>query len=287
MAPAARPNPDDDFAGPAADFVYRRSLHRWQTALRRAKDLAPGQLPSTTLDLRQLLGRVLALPDRIPGDVQDIEGYSTWVNRDPSCPLKHRRERRHSASLRKKHAFRCLRSPDNFRVWHGTADNGIALLVLGWAYVLNARLAEAQGLPLCHLPHGGHGGELAAAEAPVLDIDVGYATDCERAWWRALTRRGMIFSVAREPSYLPWTLVVEDIGSVTVAGQGEAQAPFNPPSADLAAVFYLARFSAAYGLGSQCSAALAAALVIPSNYIPIAEHNWIRQPQLSLPAARR
>jgi len=50
-------------------------------------------------------------------------------------------------SLRSKHPVRCILSTSSsFSVWNGTPNNGIPILVLAWAYILNASLAERQGL---------------------------------------------------------------------------------------------------------------------------------------------
>ncbi len=50
-------------------------------------------------------------------------------------------------SLRSWHPVNCVvSSTENFSQWEGTSSDGIAMLALAWTYVLNASLAERQGL---------------------------------------------------------------------------------------------------------------------------------------------
>ena len=143
----ARPSVEPPYGGPKAKPIIRRSLSRWQDAARRAASMQ--SIPESSTDLRRVLGRIPSLPNKIQPDAERIKGYSTWRNCDTSCCLGTKKERDQTIYLRKSHPTTCkLSSSQSFREWDGSPNNGIALLVAGWAYILSASLAERQGLPM-------------------------------------------------------------------------------------------------------------------------------------------
>ena len=124
-------------------------------------------------DLRCLLQRIPALPSDIPRETTFLEGYSTWDNSDASCSLRTKTEHPHRISLRNDEPFTLQTSDSHgFQTWDGTGNNGVALLILGWAYVLNASLAETCGLPLKVVPVETPAG---VAPPPTRLLDLGYA----------------------------------------------------------------------------------------------------------------
>lgn len=133
--------------GPDADRVLQRSARTWRTAVERGRSLT--RFPPSAFNLKGALSRVPALPDKIPKDCNAIDGYSRWTNTGSSCPLRSKTERRQRITLRKRHCTTCtLTEEGSFSTWEGNANNGIALLVLGWAYVLSASLIKLPyGLP--------------------------------------------------------------------------------------------------------------------------------------------
>jgi hypothetical protein len=87
-------------------------------------------------------------------------------------------------------------------------------------------------------------------------LELKYATSAEKSWWKAiLTQRWKI----EGDIITPWTLSLENIGVDISSDICTAEIP--PSSAQAAS--YLGRFCAAYDLGNQLSAALAAAMCIP------------------------
>ncbi|KAF4448112.1 hypothetical protein F53441_8428 [Fusarium austroafricanum] len=231
------------YNGPETEVIFKRSLLKWRSVLIRARSLS--SIPPSSLDLSRCLGHIPSLPDTIPRDSRWIEGYSTWRNIEPQCDLGTRTELPKKIFLTKRHLTSLsVSSLPNFQIWDKNANNGIALLTLGWSYILSAALGERQGLPLVYCQATPSS---CPPSCPSTTLDLRYASPAEQEWWRAITARG-VDDIGIE-------IKVGDIGDGAEASQG-------PPSA-LEAACYLARLCDAYGLGSQASAALSAALTIP------------------------
>ncbi|RMJ03351.1 hypothetical protein CDV36_015118 [Fusarium kuroshium] len=225
------------YDGPAAQAIFSRSVSKWRSILIRARNLT--SIPRSSLDLSRCLDRIPSLPDTIPRDAIWIEGYSVWRNIEPLCDLGIRTERSRRIFLIKLHVTSLLvSSSPNFCVWDKNANNGIALLTLGWSYILSAALAERQGLPLIYC-------QTTPLTCPSPTLDLSYASPLEREWWRAITARGVGWSMA-DKRISPWAIKVGDIG---IEIQDVVENPQGPPSAREAAC-YLSRLCDAYGLGS-------------------------------------
>lgn len=250
----ASPNLEVPYGGPDANSILSQSHSLWQAALRLAESTPA--IPHSSLNLERVLFRTPALPERISCDAAWIEGYSLWRSLDTSC-RGGKAEKPRKLPLRKLHPTTCTLSLSrNFLDWDGNPNNGITLLILGWAYILSASLAERQGLDMEY-------GQLLDSSGstetnPVLKLDLDYAQPHELAWWKAIASRGVGWSMAGG-QVSPWAVRVDDIG-LEIAGKADITQ--HPPTAREAAC-YLARLCHAYGLGSQRIAAIAAALTIP------------------------
>ncbi|RSL48010.1 hypothetical protein CEP54_013112 [Fusarium duplospermum] len=243
---------DSLYNGYDREAIFSRSTSHWQTILSGAK--ATKTIPSSSLDLTQCLDRIPCFPERIPSDVRFLKGFSTWFDSSSPCPVKERKEREQRLFLTKPHPTICSISPSsNFRVWEGKTNNGIALLTLSWAYIMGASLAERQGLLMEYSPLPDTPTEPASTV-----LNLGYASASEQRWWKAIVSSGRGWSVSGS-KLSPWATVVQDL-DISIAGNPESNQ--RPPRARQAA-HYLSRFCEAYDLGSQCSAAFAAALTIP------------------------
>ncbi|KAK1771080.1 hypothetical protein QBC33DRAFT_575934 [Phialemonium atrogriseum] len=218
-------------AGPEAGLIVARSLSRWQAALRLAESAAG--IPRASLNLETVLSRTPSLPPQIPNDL-------AWVE---ACCLATKTERIHTSSL------------PNFVDWEGKPNNGIAILVLGWAYILTASLAERQNLAMEYASTSDN-----PSRGPEINLD--YASPHEIAWWKAITAPGIGWSISGG-QISPWALQVDDIG-LSIRGKLDVSQRL-PRSRE--AAHYLSRLYHAYDLGSQCSAALAAALALPSHTV--------------------
>lgn len=170
--------------------------------------------------------------------------------------------------MRKRHPTDCvLSSSPNFRTWEGESNNGIALLTLGWAYILTASLAERQGLRMEYAP-------FRTQHPGMTKLGLEYASPTERSWWTAIVGRGVGWSICGG-QVAPWAVSLDDIG---VEIDGDVDGGKHAPTSREAAC-YLARFCRAYGLGNQSSAALAAALSLPLH----ASTTYLRPATIELP----
>ncbi|KAK6065233.1 heterokaryon incompatibility protein [Seiridium cupressi] len=238
-------------------IIYNETATRWQSVL-HAEQLRPGQFCSPAFYLQTLLARIPTIPRRIPRNATRLKGYSTWKNSDVCCSLRRRDEQIHSIPLRCPSPTRCVLSgASDFQVWDDTPNSGIILLVLAWAYILNASLAERQCSQIRHIQLQPPIASLQSATS----VDLTYASSQERSWWRALIQPGKVFTIEGSQGYLPWTVVVEDLGNIDMTEPDELVA-LEPPSPALAAD-YLGRLCAKYGLWLQSSAALATVLTLP------------------------
>ncbi|KJR84274.1 uncharacterized protein SPSK_08780 [Sporothrix schenckii 1099-18] len=263
------------YDGEDAERVFARSRAHWQQALAQA--LA---LPSTAaaaapkaLDVQRALFRTPALPDSLPRDADTIYGMPFWTGA-PLKPCAHRNLQgpKEKFSLRTKYRIRVTVAPAesmSFATWPGTPHNGVAWLALGWAYVLSASLAERQGVSVeyrdedtCNVDGQTDGVQHDNTQQTV---SLPYATPAERRWWRAITAPGAGWVLA-DGGLTPWAVDVaeEGLGRVAVATDAdEIDAVAETPPTARQAARYLARMCAFFRLGSQSSAAFAAALTFP------------------------
>jgi len=185
--------------------------------------------------------------------------------------LKEKREKPQHFYLRKRHrSIYRISSSQCFVEWDGTCNNGIALLVLGWAYVLNASLAERQKLCIQyqvsrHPPNS----------STAISVNLDYASPQELAWWWSLTTDSWAIT---GDQILPWEIESHECRLRIL---GRIDVTQTPPTSTQAAR-YLARFCQAYDLGTQCTASLSAALCLPLH----ASRNVIRPATIDLPRPR-
>ncbi|POR36720.1 Uncharacterized protein TPAR_03084 [Tolypocladium paradoxum] len=279
------------YSGAEADLVLGRSHARWHTALGAAKAAGPGEFPKNAFDLKGLLVRIPALPESIPSGISRLEGFSTWINPTPSCHMDQTTEKPRGFQLQYGGPMAVTISrTDSFKVWQGSRNNGIALLFLGWAYVLNASLAERQNTTLRRRDFH-HEAATSTVSSPV-QLDMSYATPKELAWWRLITTGGTTFFADGHPAFLPWSVAFNDLG-LDIIDQFDELSEYSLsshefPSAKEAAT-YMSRFSSVYSLGNQGTAALAA--VICSRVVwwmhPKSEAMTLPKPQLPSPRLDR
>ncbi|KAK5989828.1 hypothetical protein PT974_08089 [Cladobotryum mycophilum] len=242
--------------GPEADAILKRSFSRWQAALQHAKSLK--SLPERCFKLEGVLSRIPSLPESLPR-ARYIEGYSTWDNLEDSsatsCKLRTKTEKTRPIYLRVEYHIICtISSSPNFQTWEETENNGLLLLVLGWAYVFAVNLAERTRLKVEY----SHRPSLGKASKPT-KLKLKYASLKERAWWTALVSNGVGWSLS-DCRITPWTLFADNVG-IEIEGNIDVNRQ-RPPTSQEAAC-YLSRFCDAYGLGTQLAAAFAVAVTIP------------------------
>ncbi|CAH0022763.1 unnamed protein product, partial [Clonostachys rhizophaga] len=220
------------FNDSAAACIMLQGQAHWK---RLAKLGRSSHIEVSPADLKALLCRVPALPSKIPKDDTCIVGSSTWINTSTTCFAQPQTMDR-TLPLRKRNSTICrISASTSFEKWEGHFNNGIALITIGWAYILSHKRTPPRKTQLLQLK---------------------YATSAEKSWWKAiLTQRWKV----EGDIITPWTLSLENIGVDISSDICTAE---KPPSSTQAAS-YLGRFCAAYDLGNQLSASLAAAMCIP------------------------
>lgn len=86
-----------------------------------------------------------------------------------------------------------LSPSSNFRVWDENANNGIALLTLGWSYILSAALAERQTISMAYC-------QASPSSSPWTVLDLDYASSKEKRWWKAIVAYGVGWSMVSHGS---------------------------------------------------------------------------------------
>ncbi|CAG9946323.1 unnamed protein product [Clonostachys rosea f. rosea IK726] len=257
---------EPSYDGPEAESIQQQSLNRWRAALSNAKTAS--QYRVSPSDLRGLLSRIPSFLDHIPNECKVIQGYSTWRNTD-KCTVVAKQERPRRICLSHCYPVICKVSQSkNFQQWEKSLNNGLALMALGWAYILSASLAERQGLTLQYQTTADSSGPCTK------QLQLEYATCHERTWWKSLISQGAGWKIVGRGS--PWGLSIKDL-NLEVVGQVDQSS--SPPTAKQAAS-YLGRLCFAFDLGNQSSAGLAAAMSLP---LHSAQKLW-GSAQIELPA---
>ena len=89
-------------------------------------------------------------------------------------------------------------------MWEGTQNKGVALLILAWAYILNASLAERKRTILLAVPYGAAGASETPPDPPAtLFLRLEYSDHEELAWWKAITKSETTSQPVGAKSYLP------------------------------------------------------------------------------------
>ncbi|KAH0830078.1 hypothetical protein FOPE_10333 [Fonsecaea pedrosoi] len=279
-----RPSPEESSA------VLHASRRQWTSLLIRA--LSAQSFPSSCLNLSSLLHQTPALPSRakIEELVSDtsiyLEGSSVWGLDAPLCDLggnikKSALQKIIIGSVR---STFCHFSNDLPSEWsgiegcHRTSGNGNYLFafVLGWAYVLSARLIELRKeSEQDHISYTEEkatcdtSGTLSKSDSEVF-ISIGEADVGECRWWAAVLAKGYGWRAALKRSgrdfYPMWSCHLAS-GSPRIQirhGQPRSSSPTasHPPASELAQ-HYLYKFAKLHNAHDQLLAAFVAALTIP------------------------
>jgi hypothetical protein len=198
--------------------VFARSRRIWQGYLERARSIHHISLKS--LQLSNLLYRIPALPDDLKG-VIFLQGHSTWkLNTPAACSLNTRTgtQQRWRPILSRGRPTRCKFSAQiPFQDWQDERterapehNNGIFILLAGWAYILSMKLLEKQCLPMQYstnlAPAIDSGTKIDTSEHCVI-VDVGDVRPYELLWWRALLAPGQGWQ-APATQQPPWAIIL-------------------------------------------------------------------------------
>lgn len=258
-------NYEEDLVAPSPANLYRtfaRSKQQWQYLSTKAASMC---LQHDTVRLSDLMLELPAIPDNLQG-VNYLTGQATWELRSKGDSHLHkaRTEGKRLWSPSRRRSTLCTISADSHFTYSNSKSNGVALLFLGWAYILCMSLLEKQRIPLRYtnnVPEAS--GNQNCPEEQCFSVDLGIVSDCEFRWWSSLLLPGQGWRSDR-PEQPVWAIVYTGNIKFQVTGQVRVSASphTNPPSSSQAAAF-LSRFASMYNLESQAPLALAMALTIP------------------------
>lgn len=172
----------------------------------------------------------------------------------------------------------------SFRQWVGIEGkdrtrNYISILALAWSYIFSVRLLEIQsqgGAEMVYTPSmaTGYKHETGDGTAASITVNIGDVDEDAARWWAAILAPGQgwkaIVSRSHDAVYLsPWSVCVEDerrfgIDWGTTSSLSQDPVVSTPPSSKNAFEF-LTKFCLLHDLGSQCFAALATTLTLPTH----------------------
>ncbi|MCJ1442817.1 MAG: hypothetical protein MMC23_003314 [Stictis urceolatum] len=260
-----------------------------EAIIQRRKGILPRHI-----NLDGLLGRVPALPS-IPGLTctysmnttkwMSIEASSVWrVEAEDGCGIDGK-ERTVPAELQvgTLEATKASFSGDCFCAWqqeegnHNT-KNYIGLLVLGWSYILSARLVEMQGQIGSKIIYTDSMAVGYCANNPsdttLVTLDLGEADEESARWWGAILApnqgwKAIVFEQEHEAFQAPWSLSIDEMQRIGIRRQrqwssADASNERHPLSSH-EAFSILEDFAYRHDLESQFFAAFATALLLPTH----------------------
>ncbi|KAJ5936799.1 hypothetical protein N7466_003249 [Penicillium verhagenii] len=167
-----------------------------------------------------------------------------------------------------------------FNSWIGTMEeesavpNYLAILIIGWCYILSARLVEILGEGACMQykePEPEYSAENLSQSSKTHSIDVGEVDEAVIRWWSAiLTQRngweGIVDQSPDSKFVTPWTVCRTCETSFVIKNKrSPSLTSFDIPLSSERAFEALAEFACLHNLGSQFPIALAVALVLPTH----------------------
>lgn len=169
----------------------------------------------------------------------------------------------------------------DFHHWIGTVDevaagpNYLAVLTLGWCYILSARLVEIQGedgAAMTYTESKTTGNHDTGHDAGTDEIDIGEADGDAVSWWSAVLAPGegwrAIIKRCDDGEFLaPWSLTSTCKESLPFRWHRKkpSQTPSSSPMSSSKAFELLANFALVHNLGSQFLVAFAAAMTVPTH----------------------
>ncbi|CAG8960928.1 hypothetical protein HYFRA_00002466 [Hymenoscyphus fraxineus] len=216
-----------------------------------------------------------------------VKGISLWNVGDADCDLREK-TLSHQILLGVQKPVSCSFWTDGrFENWSGHSSthprdgNCLAILVFAWSYILSARWVEIQKASgsdyvqdrIIYLPcQAGWRHDANESLPGTIDINLGDVSICAARWWTAILAKeeGWRAEINRDDAVYqsPWsTAFVAADFQFSLMGTNNSHSCIDavclPPTSEVA-LGYLIEFCCLHNAGSQCSAALAAALTLPS-----------------------
>ena len=285
VADTLRPNPAQ------SSHVFNKSKRVWRRLHARA--LAASYFTPSCANVGNLLHKTPSLPSR--AEIEDsagdtslyLEGYSVWDLGTTFCDLadKAKKSRLQKAVIGRTHASFCHLSNESCTQWLGFEESQhkswtgsyLFAFVLGWSYVLSARLLELRKeSDIDQISYTGENASLKGGERPPSDtteiiISIGKVADSECRWWAAILASGCGWKATLHRSgrdYFPsWSCHLDREERVQVhhnRPRGSPATSFHPPSSTEAQQ-YLYNFANHHNAHDQLLAAFHAALTIPEH----------------------
>ena len=271
--------------------VLALSRHTWATLLDAARIAT--RLPQSCSNISNLLSRTPSLPERQEvdeideGAVLSLEGYSRWrITSSRCCDLtsKLKTSPRQRVNIGVPHPIFCDISDEFAQAWLGfehmqncsSGGNYLAAFVLGWSYILSARLIELRKKTTddqiiytdkearYYCDDINH-----PCDGFTIPIDNVNANECR--WWAAILAGDggwrATFNRSGKTYYPPWECHLNHKARFNIQYEGASrlsQDVTHPPSSGEAQK-YLCNFARLHNAYDQLVAAFVAALTIPSH----------------------
>ncbi|KAF2241414.1 hypothetical protein BU26DRAFT_525236 [Trematosphaeria pertusa] len=263
--------------------VLTRSWRYWKQLLESATSMK--DYPASCFDIGVLLNQTPPIPnnpkikeEEVSGNLY-LKGNAEWdIGGRSGCSLerttKYSRLQKIPIGSSEPHFCQLSNqaSPQRCRR-HRDIGNHLALFVLGWSYVLSARLVESFRKSVAdHVTYTDSRAAVRAsskeATANSLPIQMGNLTAAELRWWSAILAAGCgwqaILSRSHRQYYPPWSchLYPEHLFEIIHPEAGHIDCP--PPTSNEAQQ-YLVAFAKSNDAYDQLLAALAASLTLPTH----------------------
>ncbi|KAI9715647.1 MAG: hypothetical protein M1812_005799 [Candelaria pacifica] len=278
------------------DAVTREAGAYWHDLAKNALLQYGRGLPPQSVEPRNMLRRVPAIPDRrvlhtplatfSTSRASCVRTHSTWcVADDGGCGVGGiAKTRPASLQLGVRAPISLALTGTSFCSWIGVegersnTGNFVAILALGWSYILSAQLVEMQGqdgAELVYMDRTARGYSLDEADlgAATIRVNVGAVDEEAARWWAAVLAPGQgwqaIVSRTNSATYLsPWSVSVEKkqhfvLEWATNLPRSMSSDGSTPPSS-MKALELLTEFCALHDLGSQLFAALTTTMTFPT-----------------------
>ncbi|WEW58754.1 hypothetical protein PRK78_004222 [Emydomyces testavorans] len=269
--------------------IFLHSLKTWRSLLFVAQSTT--RFPDSCINIRNVLHNTPAIPDSsgvtetAEGNCLLLNGYSLWkIHSISDCELNTKLKRSQSQAIviGELQPTYCKLSNEFLLKWSGLdttpntpqTGNYLCVFVLGWAYILSARLLELRREnDADKLSYTDSRAILSAMNPTTHDcrflIPVGDADEQELRWWAAILAKGCGWQATLTRGgrtyFSPWACYLDDDRPLTVLHNGlksTSAYSLEPPSSTQAQS-YLLRLAQMHNAVDQLIAAFMATLTIP------------------------